>query len=387
MRTIEKYLLFAYLLENIFVQTFLMGAVSDMLFYPLLGLGVICMFTSRMTTQQAVAKYWPLFVMMGLYVFYEFALAPEIDTKTLLYLIAKVVTLGIIIVGLNTNEEFYRTSALRWLIYAMAFFLLYGLLTGGDNVAETGRMRTGFTNENTVGAMGANIVGLLIFYLRDKQWTKIDYLILALGVFGVLAGASRAGFLMLSMLVVLRYGINMKTLMFAVGIYIFGVFILPQVGIHTVGIDRMMDTIDGTEGSNREVERLAAQMMIAERPLTGWGFQAENQGEALLLSELGSHSGYLEIIKQMGYPVGITFFATIAISILLYLRQLVDKQALITLAGAMVIVLLVKANYEGLFVGVHEFETNLFFFFLAMMSLETYILKNHDRNYNIEGES
>ena len=51
------------------------------------------------------------------------------------------------------------------------------------------------------------------------------------------------------------------------------------------------------------------------------------------------------------------------------------KRLAMNMYFAISLMCLLKANYESLFIGVHEFETNLFFFVLAMVSYKVYAIK------------
>lgn len=377
MLTLKKYLLFIFLLENIMVQTSLMGALANPMFYVFLVFGLICAFDGNIWSGKAIKKFGWAYALMGLYVVYEFIVGAEyINPKTLLYLLAKIVTFVIIITGVYYNEAFYRGKAIKWFVITMSFFLLYGLASGGFS-DSSGRMLAGYTNSNTTGSMGAVIVGMVIFYMKDKKWNTIALLCLLAGMFGVLASGSRAGFLMLGLLVFLRYGFNIKTVGMCASLVILGLFILPHFGIETVGIQRMIDTYNGVEGTNREVERAAAEWMIAQKPLTGWGYQAVNEGKAAMMSNLQSHNGYLEIIKQMGFPCAIIYFAIIGFVAFKSVREVILKRIHMNMFLAVSLVYFIKANYEALFVGVHEFGTNLFFFNLAMVSAQIYEVKHN----------
>lgn len=371
---IKKYLLFVFLLENIMVQTSLMGALANPMFYVFLAIGMLCAFDSKIWSGEAFKKFGWAYALMVLYVFYEFVVGAQyINQKTLLYLISKIVTFVIIICGITYNENFYRGKAIKWLIITMSFFLLYGLVSG--DASSSGRMEVGYTNSNTVGSMGAIIVGMTVFYVNGKKWNWWMILCLLTGMFGVLAGGSRAGFLMLGLLVFLRYGFNIKTIGMCATLVILGLFVLPHFGIDTVGLQRLIDTINGIEGTNRDVEREAAEWMIAQKPWIGWGYQAVNQGEALLISKLSSHNGYLEIIKQMGYPCAIAYFIIIGLVIVNGARCIYAKKLKMNMFIAIALMYLIKANYEALFIGVHELGTNLFFFALAMVSAQLYKVK------------
>jgi len=374
MLAIKKYLLFAFLLDNIVVQSSLLNMYSNYFFYPFLAIGLLCMFDSRLWSGEAMAKFGCLYALMGVYVFYEFVIGSEyISEKTLLYLLAKIVTFGIIITGLTYNESFYRYKALKWIALAMALLMAYSLLTGDVvNVHNSGRLTAGFTNMNTTGSFGALIVGVVLFATRGRRWTYMDVICVLIGIYGVLAGASRSGFLMLGILAFMRYGVSIRTVAVVALVVVLGLYVFPALGIETIGIQRMVGTYEGVEGTNRDMEREAAAWMIAQHPWTGWGFEAQNQGYALRLSPLGSHNGYLESAKQMGLPVAILYFGIILFAVLRYVSRFVRYRMKMDVFFAMVVMILVCANYEGLFVGVHEFATNLFFFSLALVLVQGY---------------
>lgn len=382
MEFLKKYILLAFLLENIMAQTFLMMSVSAIVFYPFMFFGLFALVGTLNQGTEIFKKFKTLYLLMAVYIVYEFTIGLDyISQRTLLYLIAKLSTFGIIIVSIDSNEQFYRDKGIFILICSMAFFIGYGLITGDSDHGDE-RALVGFTNSNTTGAMGALIVGMLVFYLKDRKWNIYYGAIFVLGFYAVLAGGSRAGFLMLILLVFLRYGISVKTIGMSLLLLVLGLYILPAMGYHTIGIQRMMNTYNGVEGTNREVVREAAEWMIAQRPWTGWGFEAVNQGEAAKLTELGAHNGYLETMKQLGIPTAILYFLIIIITILKALRAKKEYHQPIDLYLALTLMLLIKANYEASFIGIHEYDTNIFFVSIAMVSSHLYNLKNNYLSYD-----
>lgn len=376
MEFIKKYLLFAFLLENIIVQTRLLSWLSEYLFIPFLAIGAFFVLSGSIFRGDKLKKFGWMYALMVVYIVYEFFIGVDyINQKTIQYLIAKITTFAIIIEGVAANEAFYRGKAVWWLAFTMGAFLLIGGASG-QITDNSGRILAGYTNTNTTGSMGAITVGMLLFYMRGKKWSAISILILLCGIYGVLAGASRAGFMVLFILIFLRYGVNAKTVGMVGFVIIFGLFILPAVGIETPGIQRLINTYEGVEGTNRDEVRKAAEWMIAQRPWTGWGFEAENQGYAAILTQLGSHNGYFEIIKQMGYPMTIIYFLIIIYTIIAYWKQFRRHKLPMDIFFALVIADMIRANYESLFVGVHEYSTNLLFLALAVMSTRTYVLKH-----------
>ncbi len=371
----KKYLLLIFLIENIAAQT-AMGWLSDYLFYPFMALGLFYMLNSSFWSSENIEKFKPLYLLSAVYVLYAFTIGFEyLNQKNILYLLAKLSTFSMIIVSLGADQKFYEHKGVWILAIVMSGFLCYGLLSGGE-VQSSGRALAGFTNENTAGAMGALTVGFLLFYMRGRKWSWLPVVIVIAGIYGVLAGASRSGFLMLGLFIFLRYGINLKTAGLVILVVVAGLYILPAIGVNTIGIQRMIDTYEGIERTNRGLEREAAEWMIAQKPLTGWGFNVKNIGYAASLSLLASHNGYLELAKQMGVPFEVVYFMVILAAIIVYWKVKRQNKLPMDLFFAMIFVLLVKANYESSFIGVHEYGTNIFFIALAVVSSRTYEYKH-----------
>ena len=72
MEKLKKYLLFLFLLENVAAQTRLMGGISTYFFYAFLVLGAMFMLQRDLWKGETMGTYWPLYVMGGIYVLYEF---------------------------------------------------------------------------------------------------------------------------------------------------------------------------------------------------------------------------------------------------------------------------------------------------------------------------
>lgn len=374
MDKLKKYLLFAFLLENVAVQTSLAAAFANPLFYLFLALGGIFVLKGELWNRQSIQVFWPLCALAVIYVVYQFTFGSGyINQRSLIYLTAKLTTFTIIIAGIKNNYEFYENRMLYGLAIFMCFFILYGFATGGAVARDSGRMLVGFTNENTTSSMGAMVVGAMIFNVRKWNWKYI--LIASIGLYALLAGGSRAGVLVLGILVIMRYGFSPKVLIATSLLVVSSVYVLPSIGLNTIGVERMMQTVNGSEGTNRDVEREACWMMIRENPYNGWGFEAQNQGAALVVSELGSHNGYLETLKFMGYPMGGLWIAILSISILYALWFYRKYKIEFDMHIAVLVAFYAKAFYEGLYVGVHEFGTNLVFVCLAIVYYKIMLIK------------
>ena len=80
----------------------------------------------------------------------------------------------------------------------------------------------------------------------------------------------------------------------------------------------------------------------------------------------------------MGYPTAIVYFGIILITVVKCWNTKKLYGESIDLYFALTLMLLVKANYEASFIGVHEYDTNLFFVSIAIISAESYSLKYND---------
>lgn len=382
MQKIKKYLLFVFLIENLMAQVTVFHSISNVLFYVFMAIGFVCLFDGRNWSRESMAKFKWMYILMLIYIVYEFLVGPQfISSKTLIYLIAKITTFFIIMTSLNYNPEFYESKMLFSLAAIVTIFTLYGVFFGGP-VDLSERSRLGFGNGNSTGAYGAIISGIVLFY---SKYNKLDWkgiVILIVGVFAMLAAGSRGGMLALFMLMFFRYGVSGKIVLAGLVFLLFSIVILPSIGLDTVGMDRLIGTLNGEIGTNRDLEREAGIWMIQQSPWIGWGFGAKNQGYALMLSELPSHSGYIEMTKWLGYPTSIVWFLTIIIPSLAYWKVKRQYRLEMDFFFAMLLVVYAKAMYEVLFTGVHEFETNFFFFVLAILSSRTNNLK-YDKDYTV----
>lgn len=382
MQKVKEYLLFVFLIENLMAQIPAFRSITNILFYVLIAIGFVCAFDGKNWSRESRNKFGWMYILMVILIVYEFFVGAQfISPKTLIYLIAKITTFFIIMTSLNYNFEFYESKMLFSLAAIVTIFTLYGVFFGGP-VDLSDRENLGFGNTNSTGAYGAIIAGIILFYFKSHALDWRGLAILFIGVFAVLAAGSRAGMLMLFMLMFFRYGVSVKTVLVGLFFLLFSMVILPQLGLETVGMDRFIGTLNGEIGSNRDSEREAGIWMIQQSPWIGWGFGAQNQGYALELSELGSHNGYLETFKYMGIPMGVIFFLTIIVATIKYWRSKVVKHIEMDFYFAILIVLYVKSMYEGLFTGVHEFETNFFFVVLAILSTRNYYLK-YDKDYTV----
>lgn len=377
MKSIKKYLLLAFVIENVFVQTPYFSAFS-FLFYVFLAIGMLFLFEGSLFRKDVFNSCKPLYLLGLVYVAYQFTAGFEtISSRTLLYLVAKIATFIIIIVSVTSNWEFYAEKVPKFFSILVLIILLYNVATGNFGVVNE-RQTLGFTNTNTTSSMAAFAFAGFLFFWDSKR--RIIYLLaMLLCIYALLAGGSRNGILIFAILFFMWRGASWNTIIIASVLLMFLSVVVGQLGIELAGVERLTGTLTGEVGTNRDSEREAAMVMICEKPWTGWGFEAQNVGQAAAISELGSHSGYLETIKFMGYPFSLLWFTMLYISTLSLLKLYRLKNMSLRYHLAIVLSSIISAFFEGLFVGVHELATNMMFISLAVLTTYNYRLKTIKR--------
>lgn len=365
MNNLKKYILFVFLIENLLISTkFSLGMAP---FYVMLGIGLLLLMQPIIWKSETIRECAPLYKLGAVYILYQFTLGlSTLNVNTALYLITKVVTFTIIIVSVVLNWDFYAQKTPPILSVIIIIVLLSGAASTGD-LNSGDRMRLGFGNENLMGSLASLCVaGVLYFWDKRKS---VFYLLMLLGAsYSLLASGSRNAILYLGILVIVWTGFNLRKLIPAIILLFLLWGTISVLPLHLSGVERFKDTVEGNLGSTRDIEREATLLMIKESPIKGWGFEAKNVGQAADLSELGSHNGYLDTIKFMGYPFGVLWFLVLIMSVLPLLKYARSDQPFLRYHVAIVLSTMATAFFEGWFTGVHQFNTNIMFYSLAVLS-------------------
>lgn len=377
MKSLKKYILLIFLLENTIVSSKFGGIQWP--FYAMLAIGSLMLFSKEMWKKQSFSECFPLYLWSVMYIVYQFTIGLDtLCTHSLFYLVAKVITFIIITVSVVSNWEFNTYKVPLFIAVTISAVLLFGVsetvnLNAGD------RLRLGFGNENLTGSLSAICFAIIIFFW-DKRRAWIFLLMGVIALYSMLASGSRNALLYLAIMILIWTRLSFKRII-PVAIIMLGLMAtVSYLPIHLSGIDRAKATIEGTEDSSRNIEREATIVMIKEKPLEGWGFDAENTGHAAQISELGSHNGYLDTIKFMGYPFAIMWFLVLLIAVLPLLKYIRSGDNAIRFHLAIVLSTMATAFFEGWFTGVHQINTNIMFYSLAILttyrSRSNYILMN-----------
>ena len=366
MKFLKKYILLIFLIENLLALSPLIG-VSQLLFYAMLAIGLFLMAVGGFFRPENFRRCRPLYLLGLVYIFYQFTLGVDtISVSTITYLIAKVATFVIITVSIVDDWNLYARKVPFYLSIFIFFILLMGI-NNVDTLDTTDRQVLGFGNTNATSALAALCLATVIFFWNRRY--AFFYSIMAIfALYAMLAAGGRNAMMVLAIMLLVWTGMSMKRIRIAGAVLCLVWLIISVLPIHLAGIERLEATISGEAGTNRDIERLATQIMIDEKPYTGWGFGAENVGEAAQLTELGSHNGYLDTIKFMGYPFGGLWILVLVCSVLPLIKYIKSSDRIIRYHLAIVLSTLASAFFEAWFVGVHQVYTNIFFCSLAILT-------------------
>lgn len=380
MKIISQYTLLLLLFSNIASQFIPLNFISNICFYGALILGIIMLFMGNrnLFSSDKIRSSSFLLFCICIYTVYQLTFGfMNMTSESWLYLFAKVFVLFIIYVGIQENFNFYYEKIIPILSFTIAILIIYGSIFSNEIIQ--GRVTCGFGNPNSTSAI--SVIGFAGFLLTYKS-PKILYIIgLLICFYGILAGGSRTSFMMCVIALLMKYKISYKTILLFISALFFIIWILPHFGLNTIALTRIIDVFEkGNFTGSREAVRKATWMMIQEHPIIGWGYKSGIQGGASHISKMGSHNGYLDTIKAIGFPfaailLGYMSFILIKLKVLFFNKEQPTKFHIF-----LILSILPAALYESYIIGVNQIITNLLFMSIAILEYKRYYLINQDYN-------
>lgn len=368
-KTFKRYILLIFLVENLLAQQVIFASPA-WLFNAIVITGGILMLDKNIWTRPTIAKCWPLYALALVYILYQFTIGLEtLSMHTLRYLGGRLASFIIIVTAVTADYKFYYEKVPTIIPYIAIFIVIIGLMRTGVVVGD--RNRLGFGNVNSTGTISAICLGAVLFFF-NKYPKAIALSMMAIFLYAILTSGSRSSILIFAIMLVFWTGLSFRKSLVLLVLLVSSLYMISMMPEEFSGISRVKSTISGKETSGREAEREACRIMISERPVDGWGFESENVGRAALVSDLGSHSFYLESIKWLGYPFAILFFIVLYLSVLPLLRFARSGDIFIRYDLAVIISLIVAAFFEEWFLGVHEFQSNMAYCSLAIVTTYRY---------------
>lgn len=365
---ITKYWAFLYLLGNIFAQYISFGFLAQPAFYVLIAIGVVLLMKniSVLSEDDMFRSHLFIYVFSFALILYQFTFGlPYLNMKSITYLIAKVVCNFVFIISITKNAEFYERKFYLYLPILAVCLIGFGRFTGSVDVI-THRQTFGFGNSNSMCSIAAMSSGCI--FMQNERLNKWHWVAIAICVYGVLMGGSRTSMVILIFGFLFKYGLKFRTLFIVIAMFM-SISLLDNIGVKFPGIDRLTSTIEsGDYVDDRRVERKATIMMIEENPIVGNGLYADNTGAAREVSQLGSHNGYLDLLKFMGIIFGGLSIVILFVHTFKIIKQFYPSQNLYVRTHLFVVIsVLAMAMYEAYIWGVNQMTTSFLFVSLAFL--------------------
>lgn len=362
----KKYLLLLLLIANLTAEYVVLMPISSILFYGTLILSVPVVLGSKIFTIKTYRSCPHIYWLALIYVIYFFTLGFQyIGKDSSFYLVGKCATYCIILLGLRSNYEFYFKTTVRPMSYVMLGLLLLGIVVHPFDYG--GNLSFGYANRNAASAIST--IAFFGFLFSSEKLKGRNLVCLSMCLIIVLLGGSRNSLAMCIIGLMVRFGLSLKLVLVIAGLLFAFVVVLPNMGVDVLAFDRLLGTISGEVSLDRELQREAARWMIDQRPITGWGFEAQMTGYAKELSEYGSHNGYLDHIIFMGKYFGITWIVVMLLGFIKRLKLYFQHDNYINYHIAVMVSVLLAAGQEAYLVGVNQVITNLFFVSFILLGL------------------
>lgn len=384
MEKITKYWAFLYLLGNIFAQYIKLGFLAQPTFYMLIAIGVVLLVMNiRVLSEQSMFRsHLFIYVFSFSLILYQFTLGlPYLNMKSITYLTAKVVCDFMFIISITKNAEFYERKFYLYLPILAVCLIGIGLFIGGVDI-HSHRQTYGFGNSNAMCSIAALSAGCI--FIQNQRLNKWHWIAIAICVYGVLMGGSRTSMVILIFGFIFKYGLRIKTL-FIVGAMFLSVSLMDNMGMKFSGIERLTSTVQsGDYVDDRRSERKATIMMIEKNPIIGNGLYADNTGAAKKVSQLGSHNGYLDLIKFMGVLFGGFSIIILFVHVWRILKEFYSSKNLYIRTHLYIVIsVLASAMYEAYIWGVNQMTNSFLFVSLAFLG---YLLWLHSNGMEWEEE-
>lgn len=367
----SEYMLLMFLIVNMTAENVMFASLSKVLFYCVLALSVpVCLLNIK-TIKEGFRACPYMLLWILIYIVYQLSVGLQYATlDNLIYLVAKITTFSVMLLSIGKDFNLYMVRLSK----PMGIIIVLLLLIGFNKVGNSGTHSFGFYNGNAGCAVA--MIGAASFLFKNAKYALWEKFCLVFCLMCVLIGSSRNSLAMLAILVLFRYGASPK-LIFAGIVGIIGiVFILPELGFETESVDRLLGTFDGTVSIDRENQREAARWMIEQHPWDGNGFNFQNYGYALDLTDLGAHNGYLNMLEQMGYGFGGLWLVVLALGVYRNLMLYKEKNLYVRKYIAIMAAILFGANQESYLSGVNQFTTNMLYVSMAILWMYRYKMKN-----------
>lgn len=203
MSFLQKYLLLLFLVANATAEYLMFMSVSKYLFYGVLILSMPFMFKKDVISSDAVRQCPDIYFMGFILLTYEVVFGlTDVNSESLMYLVGKLMSFGIMMLCISFNFEFYLRKFIISFSYIILLMIALGWVTYLKDMSGSTYV-FGFANRNAACTMAA--ISFAGFLFGRDYFSKIDYACLAFLLITILVGGSRNSLAMCVIFIIGRF--------------------------------------------------------------------------------------------------------------------------------------------------------------------------------------
>ena len=304
------------------------------------------------------------------------------NNSSIFYFGARLATTNLIIIGLMTNYEFYKSWLNKYFKYVIFSMLIAGFYFTGT-LQTDGRLDVGF-NPNDLGLFGVFGAFSIFAFSADIRKNRLDIILLIVFILAVLFSGSKAALLNLFILIFLYFKLSLRRVI-VLSILFATVFYISSLFNFMTGIDRLLNK-DEALFATRTSEYSAGYKTFIDEFWFGSGLDKYAWANPKYYGRnepvLGPHNGYLSMGIMYGVLFGMAYLLMILRFIVTVRKKVLRKGAdFEKFAFYFLLITLINTFFESLIVGVNEFMSLLFWFMVGVCALFYKSTKFRRNNY------
>ena len=351
--------------------------IPQTLFLSIMFLGLLFLLINPIQIKEVLFhKSFAFLVSLNLINFLYFFIFDDINSQSSFeYLMARFMQFSLISLSIYHNFEYFKKKFFDHVLFFIYIVIFLSLILYPDIFA--GRYQGIIWNPNMMGSI--TTIGFAILLLKEEKKTNFQFFLMGILFIVTLSTGSRSVLIGIVLSFVFKFGLSYKNLIYAI------LALISFIIVASTNLDTSINRITSQSLFNDRTEQFQKAIEnIMEKPWSGYGlskYSGENPEPEKISNDfetqiMFAHNGYLALFIQLGFIFGfLTLFIIFKKSYtsLLFFR---NSSNYIRIYSFIILFTLITAVFESFITGINEFQTNLFWFSLAILSFTKYQFDN-----------
>ncbi|MGY8987419.1 MAG: O-antigen ligase family protein [Flavobacteriales bacterium] len=351
--------------------------IPQTLFLSIMFLGLLFLLINPIQIKEVLFhKSFAFLVSLNLINFLYFFIFDDINSQSSFeYLMARFMQFSLISLSIYHNFEYFKKKFFDHVLFFIYIVIFLSLILYPDIFAE--RYQGIIWNPNMMGSI--TTIGFAILLLKEEKKTNFQFFLMGILFIVTLSTGSRSVLIGIVLSFVFKFGLSYKNLIYAI------LALISFIIVASTNLDTSINRITSQSLFNDRTEQFQKAIEnIMEKPWSGYGlskYSGENPEPEKISNDfetqiMFAHNGYLALFIQLGFIFGfLTLFIIFKKSYtsLLFFR---NSSNYIRIYSFIILFTLITAVFESFITGINEFQTNLFWFSLAILSFTKYQFDN-----------